>query len=127
MNQVMRIALPIDDNGVTIAGDPSDYFNLAGDNGLYGRERSEFGNLSPGLTSPFTAMSADYAIWSGYQLKQERFREFMEAFIGDIALKPNLTLINLVAKYLNWKRDLSPNVREYAPGIRYVYSPHPYS
>ena len=50
-------------------------------------------------------MSADYVIWSGYQLKQEYFPQFMEALIGNIALTLGL----------NWGRALHHSVREYAP------------
>ena len=48
-------------------------------------------------------MSADYVIWSGYQLKQEYFPQFMEALIGNIALNPGL----------NWGQALHHSVREW--------------
>ena len=71
-------------------------------------------------------MSADLAIFSGYQMKLEDFPEFLKALIGEEANQA-LTDTNLIAKYLHWRDALNSSARKHAPNIRCVWSPGPHS
>lgn len=64
-------------------------------------------------------MSADLAIFSGYQLKLEDFPEFIKALIGKEP-KQGLPPPHLVAKYVRWRENLSPSAGVDAPNIRCV-------
>ena len=70
-------------------------------------------------------MSADLAIFSGYQLKQEEFPEIIKALVGEEP-KQGLPTANLVAKYIRWRSNLNPSARVDAPNIRCVWSPRPH-
>ena len=74
----------------------------------------------------FLTMPSIYAVWSGYELELESFRDFMGTLYGKTMPQEESTS-NLMGYYISWKGRLPPKERAHAPKIRCTRSSPPRS
>ena len=70
-------------------------------------------------------MRSNYAVWSGYQLDNLSFKDFMSTLLGTPMI-PDQDVLDLVEAYTSWKRRLPPKQRSKAPNIRCMQASLPY-